>query len=207
MIPNSTQTLRDEKREAFVDAAREAFFDRGYGATSMSAIAAKVGGSKTTLWTHFRSKEELFAAVVDDLVRRYGRALDVRLDPDEDVRDALTRFALALMETIHSEPIMALHRLAIGESGRFPELARMFYERGQARGKALIAAFVAGAMERGKLRAGDPMTAARQLSGMLLNGSPQMHMLNLIAAPAPADMEAEIAAAIDSWMRAWGPTS
>lgn len=195
----------DSKRRAFVDVAREAFFTSGYGATSMSAIAARVGGSKTTLWTYFPSKEDLFAAVVDDLIERYGRALEVPLDPDDDVREALDRFGLALMDTLHSEPIIDLHRLAIGEASRFPELARSMYERGQRRGKARLAAFIEAAMARGKLRRGDPMMAGRMFAGMLQTGSAQLHMLGMVGAPAPEDRAAEVAAAVDTFMRAWGP--
>lgn len=211
MIPDGTATLerpqgtpRDSKRDAFVQAAREAFFTHGYGNTSMSAISAKVGGSKTTLWTYFPSKEDLFAAVVDDLVERYGRALEVPLDPQEDVRTALTRFGMALMETIHSQPIIDLHRLAIGEASRFPELARKMFERGQARGKARLAGFIAAAMAAGKLRSGDAMIAGRMFAGMLQTGSPQMHMLGMSGTPCEAELTAEVEAAVDTFMRAWG---
>ena len=58
MIPDSTQgnmgPLDDAaaaRRKAFVDAARALFFANGYTGTTMSSIASKVGGSKTTLWT------------------------------------------------------------------------------------------------------------------------------------------------------------
>src|SRR3546814_10058628 len=46
------------RRKAYVDAGREAFLDAGFGATTMSSIAALVGGSKTTLWTYFPRSEE-----------------------------------------------------------------------------------------------------------------------------------------------------
>ncbi|MDG5489824.1 TetR/AcrR family transcriptional regulator [Sphingomonas sp. BGYR3] len=216
MVPTSTvfsaepeddaeRTSRDIKREAFVEAARESFLTRGYGATSMSSIAAAVGGSKTTLWSHFPSKEALFAAVVDQMVARYGRAMDVPLDPTEDIAESLRRYAAALMETVHSDPVIELHRLAIGNAGRFPELARTFYERGQARGKARLSVFLGGAMQMGKLRAGDPYVAARQFAGMLFHGSPQQHILSLTGAPSPAEIEAEIDLCVDSFMRAWKP--
>ena len=71
MIPASTASVDDaaaQRRKAFIDAAREAFFANGYAGTTMSSIASKVGGSKTTLWSYFPSKEELFEAVVDDIV-------------------------------------------------------------------------------------------------------------------------------------------
>ena len=53
------------KRAEIVDIATRSFFEHGYAATSMSAIAETLGGSKTTLWSHFSSKADLFTAVVD----------------------------------------------------------------------------------------------------------------------------------------------
>src|SRR3546814_7802383 len=95
MIPDSTPALDDAaaaRRKAFVDAARELFFANGYAGTTMSSIASKVGGSKTTLWTYFPSKEDLFAAVVDDIVAQYGDALAIDLPLDEPVPDVLRAF-------------------------------------------------------------------------------------------------------------------
>lgn len=206
MILSSTDTQKtktDERRHAFVEAAREAFFSGGYGGTSMSAISATVGGSKTTLWTYFPSKQELFAAVVDDLVERYGRALEVTLDPRADIAAELRRFAHALMRTLHSQPIIDLHRLTIGEAGRFPELAAMVHQRGAARGKARLGVFLGEAMAAGTLRPGDPACAARQFAGMLQSGSVQQHLLGLIEAPADQAMQDEIETVLDAFMRAW----
>lgn len=208
MIRSSTATeqkerVRDQRREAYVAAARKAFFASGYGDTSMSAISAAVGGSKTTLWALFPSKQDLFVAVCDDLVERYGRALEWPLDPDGPIESALRRFGAALLATIHSEPVIDLHRLVIGEAGRFPELARLFYERAPARGKARMAEIIEGAMKRSELRPGDSRTAARQFVSLCQAGSHQMHLLGLVPAPGPEEMERELDAAVDSFMRAW----
>lgn len=195
---------RDSRRDAFVAAARDAFFSHGYAGTSMSAISAKVGGSKTTLWTYFPSKQELFAAVLDDLVERYGRALEVKLDPDGDVREELRLFARALLETLHSQPIVDMHRLTIGEARRFPELGRMMFERGQGPGKARLGAFMAEAMRRGKLRSGDSALAARHLAGLIQSGSPQMHLLGLDSAPDDPELETEIEQVLTTFFQAYG---
>ena len=48
----------------------------------MNAIAAAVGGSKTTLWSYFPSKEELFKAVIDDMAEQYSEALKIDLPAD-----------------------------------------------------------------------------------------------------------------------------
>lgn len=55
---------RDSRRENILSIAREVFMEEGYAAASMSTIAARVGGSKGTLYNYFRSKAELFVAVI-----------------------------------------------------------------------------------------------------------------------------------------------
>ena len=52
------------KREAILDAAKRLFILHGYEGSSMDAIAAEAGVSKLTLYSHFASKENLFAAAV-----------------------------------------------------------------------------------------------------------------------------------------------
>ena len=66
----------DEKREHILKVAYAAFLGEGYAATSMSSIAAKVGGSKATLYNYFSSKEELFAAVIEEKCRDIHAILD-----------------------------------------------------------------------------------------------------------------------------------
>ena len=191
------------QRAAIVAAARTAFFAQGYGATSMSSIAATVGGSKTTLWSHFRSKEELFAAVVDDIVERYGAALSIDLPPDAPVAPTLERFAAALMATILSAPIVDLHRLVTGEAARFPELATVFWERGPKRGKGRLAAYFADAMADSRLRSGDPMRAALQFVALCQAESFQQVILGMGPVPDAETIARDVRVAVDSFMKIW----
>ena len=208
MIPTGTPVPnhpRDARREAFVAAAQALFFADGYAGTAMSTIAAKVGGSKTTLWSHFPSKEALFAAVVDAIVERYGHALEVEMPPAGDVEEVLRRFGTAMMETVLSPPIVDLHRLVIGEAGRFPELGRLFYERGAKRGKAKLAAFIDHAMQQGRLRDGDAAVAARQFAFLCQSGHHQHRLLGVADVAEDGEIAADVETAIDTFMRAWGP--
>jgi len=209
MIPDSIVEERklspaqDERRKALVAAARESFFTDGYAGTAMSTIAARVGGSKTTLWAYFPSKQDLFAAVVDDVVETYGTALSIKLSQDEPLESELLRFAQAMMTTILSPPVLTLHRLVAGEAGRFPELGKMFFERGPKRGKAMLADFMAGAMKAQRLRTGDPMVAARQFVAMCQSGCFQRALHGCMDHIEPPMIEADIEAALDSFRRAW----
>lgn len=210
MIPDSTATLDDAsaaRRKAFVDAARALFFANGYAGTTMSSIASKVGGSKTTLWTYFPSKEDLFAAVVDDIVQHYGAALRVALPVDEPVIDVLRRFGNVLMNTLVSSPLLALYRLVVGEAERFPHLSETFYARGPRPGKARLAAWMGEKMVLGELRIGDPMQAAYHFASLCQSG---LYFQAVLGLPEGQDrnpdrIAAEIDAAIDTFYRAWGP--
>ncbi|MBJ7441299.1 MAG: TetR/AcrR family transcriptional regulator [Sphingopyxis sp.] len=207
MIPDSTLPVDDAataRRKAFVDAARALFFANGYAGTTMSSIAGKVGGSKTTLWSYFPSKEELFAAVVDDIISQYGDALAIDLPLDEPVPDVLRRFGSVLMTKLTATPLLSLYRLVVGEAERFPHLAETFYDRGPRRGKARAADWVAEKMVRGEIRMGDPMRAVQQFAGLCQSGLYQFAVLGLREGRDLDRLQDEIDAAVDTFYRAWG---
>lgn len=197
-------SARDQRRDAFVAAARAAFFENGYAGTTMSAISAQVGGSKTTLWSYFPSKEDLFTAVLDDIVEQYGCALAVELRLELPVAEVLEHFAAAMLSTMLSPAIINLHRVVTGEVGRFPELGRLFFERGPKRGKARLADYMQAVMNQGRLRVGDPAIAARQFSAMCQGNSFQLALFG-IETPSPDIVARDITSAVDSFLRAWGP--
>jgi AcrR family transcriptional regulator len=62
---------RSLREDAVLDAAAELLADRGFAATSMDEIAARVGVSKPTLYQHFPSKDAVAVAV---LLRRFAWA-------------------------------------------------------------------------------------------------------------------------------------
>ena len=199
-----TTNSRDQRRNAYLAAARSAFFQNGYASTTMSAISAQVGGSKTTLWTYFPSKEDLFTAVVDDIVEYYGCALSIELPTDKPVADVLELFAAAMLSTMLSPPIIALYRVVTGEAGRFPELGRLFFEHGPKRGRARLIAYIETMMKDGRLRKGDASLAARQFSSMCQANTFQLALFG-IEAPNPDSVARDITSAVDVFLRAWTP--
>jgi TetR/AcrR family transcriptional repressor of mexJK operon len=201
---SQTTSIQDQRRDAFVAAARAAFFENGYAGTTMSAISAKVGGSKTTLWTYFPCKQDLFTAVVDDIVEQYACALSVDLPPELPVAEVLEHFAAAMLSTMLSPPIINLYRVVTGEVGRFPELGRLFFERGPKRGKARLAAYLESMMADGRLRKGDASLASRQFASMCQANSFQLALFG-IEISTPDVVARDITSAVDSFLRAWGP--
>ena len=131
------------KRAEIVGVATRSFFEHGYAATTMSAIAEELGGSKATLWAHFASKEDLFAAVIDQQVETFSRDVDEVLTSQTFSLPALRRASLRLLDCLLRENSVSLFRLVLSEGGRFPEIPEMFYSRGPAIVRERIIAFYA----------------------------------------------------------------
>jgi TetR/AcrR family transcriptional regulator, mexJK operon transcriptional repressor len=118
------------RRAGIVEVATRRVFEQGYAATSMSAIAEELGGSKATLWSHFASKDELFAAVVDNRMARFSEDIGEFLTMQTFSVDSLRRFLLRLLDGLMVEESTRLFRLVMGEGERFPEIQTLFWERG-----------------------------------------------------------------------------
>ncbi|MBB3691971.1 TetR/AcrR family transcriptional regulator [Sphingomonas sp. BK580] len=151
---------REARRAAIVAVARQAFLENGYAATSMSTIASELGGSKGTLWAYFPSKEELFAAVLDDVTATFRMHLEDALRPGRDCRTTLVDFAQRFLGKMTNADTLRLSRLIIGEGGRFPEVGRLFYESGPRRVLERLSAYLAECVAAGQLRACDTTDAA-----------------------------------------------
>lgn len=132
-----------KKRAEIVRVATRLFFEQGYATTTMSAIADALGGSKATLWAHFSSKEDLFAAVVDRQVEVFASDVDEVLTGQAFSLAALRRACLRFIDCLLRENSILLYRLVVSEGERFPEIKEMFYERGPAKLRCAITAFFA----------------------------------------------------------------
>jgi len=187
---------QDRRRKAIVETAQTAFLRDGYGATTMSAIAAELGGSKTTLWSYFPCKQDLFVAVVDEMIERYGDALRLDLAADLPLAEGLTLYGTTVMCTITRPQIVALHRMIAAEAGRTPQLGRILWKRGGARGQQLGADWLAEKMARGEMRQADPLAAARQFIGLCQADSFFRHLIGAASRPTAKTISAEVAESV-----------
>lgn len=160
------EARKQDRRQAIVDAARRSFLDDGYAATSMSGLLAELGGSKATLWSYFRSKEELFAAVIEDVTVDFRRELESSLLASADLEESLCAFCRGFMQKTAQPDAVAAWRLIAGESGRFPELGRIFYESAARRVEEALAGYLATQITTGRLRDGNVIEMAQVLLGL-----------------------------------------
>jgi AcrR family transcriptional regulator len=193
------ETRRQERREMILDIARQSFFERGYAATTMSAIAVRLGGSKTTLWQYFRCKEELFDAVVDRATAEFQAAIALALVPGGEIADGLRLFARRFIARILSPEAIALYRLVIAESRRFPETGRIFYDRAPRRTCETVTQFIAASA----LPIADPALAARQFMALCLGHDHQQMLLGFGEPPDEARIAEEAEQAVATFLAAY----
>lgn len=200
-IAGKREANKLERRRTIVEIARRSFLEHGYADTSMSAIAGELGGSKSTLWCYFPSKEGLFEAVLGEASSAFREELVPLLVPDGQFGATVAAFCRSFIALIVSPDGMALHRLVIAESPRFPEVGQIFSTRCRDTVQGMLTDFFAVQMDKGHMRRGDPIRAARDLVS-LCAGIQQERMY---AGGATVDIDVEAAHISEMFLRAHPP--
>jgi AcrR family transcriptional regulator len=196
---------RDQRREMILSVAREMFFEHGYAATSMSCIAARLGGSKGTLYNYFKSKEELFEAQVRDLC---GHGAARMLETLEGLpAEALNAVAEEYLNHLFSEQAVKLSRVLVAERQRSPELGRIFYELGPARSIKALETYLEGAKAKGLLDIPNCKVAAEQFLSLCKGPTHLKFLLNLIPAPKPEELREQVAQSVRAFLAIYGSKS
>jgi len=136
---------RDLKRDMILSIAQEVFLEEGYAAASMSTIAARLGGSKGTLYNYFRSKAELFVAVIQNLCEvNQNQIFDVA---DQDIRKFLTELGHEVQDfgTTSSQAVdYPLFIRPVAEAVARGQCERGIVLGGSGNGEAIVANRVSG---------------------------------------------------------------
>jgi hypothetical protein len=139
---------------------------------------------------------------MDDAVGAYGRALAEQLLLADDLRGGLFIFSRGLIGKMLSDEGIALSRLITAESGRSPEVGKLFYTKAAGPAEAAFAAYLHRHMDAGALVRDDPARLARTFVD-LCHGFQQrrlwgIEMLNDV------EIESEAARVADTFLRAFG---
>lgn len=203
MLQTKAQTSRDARRDAILDAARDAFLEEGFAATSMSTIAARVGGSKATLYTYFKSKEELFDAYVKRHCAWQREAMYALPGDDEDIERALKRLGRNYLRSVLSDFSLRHFRMITAEAERSPEIGRNFYESGPANGIKLLAEMLTTARDNGELELDDAEVAAHQFLGLCQNRMLKARLCAAMDAPTEPQIAKEVDGAVRVFLAAY----
>jgi len=200
------RSAKDERRDAIIAIGEASFAASGYSGTSMSAIATKLGGSKGTLYNYFKSKEELFIAIVEKKCAQIeGFLAEAELESGGDLRAALTGIGQRFLGLILTPETISTYRLVTAECERFPEVGRALYESGVRANHRRMGAFLDHAKEAGQLRKdADTEIAAEQFFDLCLAGIHRRRLWNITRQPTESEIRTNVANAVSTFMRAFG---
>jgi TetR/AcrR family transcriptional regulator, regulator of autoinduction and epiphytic fitness len=158
-----------EKSAAILQGAMEEFLKHGYAGSSMDKIAKVAGVSKATVYSHFGDKESLFNAVIQDLVKEKFltvMSLEQPKSLQQDPKKVLSEITTKMLEnTLRDRTFHNFIRIIIGESGRFPELAKAYVNN---LAKPGIEALTKYLKSHPELKLKDPEATVRIIVGSLV---------------------------------------
>ena len=165
-----TQTDIAEVRERILSSALRLFTKVGYDLIRMEQVAVVSDVSLQTLNIYFADKESLFSALIRSLLSETYRTLprfSVYEGDDTSPEVALNQVAIALLTTFsENQTFIALIRLLIGESGRFPDLAKRFVSEVE---KPILEQISMYLKFHPKVRIANPPVTARIFVGALMH--------------------------------------
>jgi TetR/AcrR family transcriptional regulator, mexJK operon transcriptional repressor len=189
------------------EAAARLFLDQGYQGTSMDDIAAAAGVSKQTIYTHFTSKEQLFGELVLGNADRVSQFLD-RIEAlviQPNLAEGLEALARDYIRFVIRPEVLRLRRLVLGEAGRFPELARRYYELVPERVYQALAKSLQTLADQQRLSIDHPMTAAGHFAWLALGMPLDRGMFSPSkAALSDAEVDDQAQAAVRVFLAAYG---
>ena len=156
-----SQRLADRRRK-FVAAAEQLFLERGFAGASVNEVVRIAGGSLTTLYAEFGTKEALFEAVLCQ--RAAAIFADGLQEPAHiaDVAAELRLLATRMQARILSADGLAIYRLAVAEAPRFPGLRNTVLQSGLRGFLTHLSGYFAGLAAAGGIQIDDPALAAER---------------------------------------------
>lgn len=82
----------ENTREAIIYSALTLFADRGYEGVSMRDIAHAVGIRAASLYNHFKSKEDIFMSIIDEMSKRYKEAIAKIQLPHGEINEVTDKY-------------------------------------------------------------------------------------------------------------------
>ena len=155
--------MAKDTKERILTAALEMFSQKGYDGTNIRELTASLGLVKSALYRHFGSKEEIWNALLDEMIAYYGARFGSaeHLPPVPDSLEGLVALTMGMVEfTIHDEKVVKTRKLLSIEQfrdERARDLATKHFLTGLT---AMFTPLFQGMMDKGLLIRDDPAMLA-----------------------------------------------
>jgi len=154
------------KRGLVLNAAAKLFFERGYAATTVDAIADELSASKRVIYDHFGGKSEILVEICEQAIRF---SVDLAERAAHEKGDPATKLELLARDftgiVIDNQDYITI---ASREMKFLPEESRKRIGRMQERFDRILAAILADGVARGQFHIPDPDLTGLAISGMII---------------------------------------
>ena len=147
------QRRKADRPAEITRAAFETFAEAGYANARVEEVAKRAGVSKGLLYLYFKTKEELFKAVVRSVVLPKVDALLAEVDSDERSAEAFLRGPVrAFMQALPGSPLAVVVKLMLTEGSRHPDLVNFYWENVASRGLVALQRLIQRGVSNGEFR-------------------------------------------------------
>lgn len=154
---------RGRKFAQVLEGARKVFLRDGFEGASVDDIAREAAVSKATLYSYFPDKRLMFIEVFRSELTRETADASALIDVDLPIEQVLPFIVQMISSYMVSEFGVRVFRVSVGESERFPTLAREYYDAGPGQLRGQLIRYFQRCVERGELVVNDFELAADQL--------------------------------------------
>jgi len=149
--PPAGKEPKNERVREILAAALEEFFQQGFAAARLDAIAERAGIGKGTVYLYFDSKETLFEEAVRSVILPViDRIETVALTPQGSAEMLLRAMITTFYREVVATDRRRLLRLLIAEGGRFPRLVSFYHSEVLSRGMTAMSHVLRYGVERGE---------------------------------------------------------
>jgi AcrR family transcriptional regulator len=144
---------RDTRPQEIVAAAFEEFAQHGYAGTRLEDVAARARVSKGLPYLYFKTKVELFKAVVKSVITPAFDAIRGQIETTTlPTEDFIKGPFLAFIQELVKSRRAVIARLLIGEGHKHPELTQFYFEHIVSRGLQTLQSLIDRGVARGEFR-------------------------------------------------------
>lgn len=187
-------------------AARKIFLMYGFSSATTDMIQREAAVSKSTVYAHYANKEALFVAVVEAECQAFAESVRaIKFCPGQ-LKETLTTLARTYLGIVLSPSGLALHRIIVSESPRFPALGGTFYMAGPSVITSMIADHLASAVASSEVDLGglEFDEAARVFINMVRSEPQLIFLTHPESPPTKEQIERWVAVVVETFMRAYG---
>ena len=168
--PTNRQLRKDARAQEILTAALGVFQARGFAAATIAEVAQAAGVANGTVYLYYPSKQDLFKAVVRDLmapsIERIEEAALAAATPIEQLHVALEQWS-----TIMDRNGGCLTKLLVAEAGNFPDLVEFFRREVSSRVRRMLKCILSDGVASGAFRPCDIPAVIRILTASVVMSS------------------------------------